>query len=73
LLEYGFDFPLMQPAAQLALGRLYEQGGEDQKAIDAYSQVVHLWATADPVLQPKVKEAKEAISRLTAEGKRPAT
>jgi serine/threonine-protein kinase len=72
LLEYGYDFPLMQPAAQLALGRLYEQAGENQKAIEAYARVVHLWATADAVLQPKVTEAKEALARLTAEGKRTA-
>jgi serine/threonine-protein kinase len=72
LLEDGFDFPMMQPAVELALGRLYEQAGENQKAIDAYSRVAHLWATADPVLQPKVKEAKDALGRLTAEGKRPA-
>ena len=41
----------------------------DQPAVDIDEAV----ATADPVLQPKVKEARDALSRLTAEGKRPAT
>ena len=67
MLENGFDFPLLVPAAQLALGRIYEKDGQRDKAIAAYQEVTRLWATADSSLQPRVQEAKEAIARLTAE------
>jgi serine/threonine-protein kinase len=67
MLENGFDFPLLVPATQLALGRIYEKDGQRDKAIAAYQEVTRLWATADSSLQPRVQEAKEAIARLTAE------
>jgi hypothetical protein len=67
MLENGFYFPLLVPAAQLALGRIYERDGQREKAIAAYQEVTRLWATADSSLQPRVQEAKEAIARLTAE------
>ncbi|MEP6574106.1 MAG: serine/threonine-protein kinase [Gemmatimonadota bacterium] len=71
MLRDGFDYGLVFiPATQLALGRLYEQDGRRQEAIDAYQQFIRLWSTADARLQPKVEEAKDALSRLTAEGKK---
>ena len=36
MLENGFDFPLLVPAAQLALGRIYEKDGQRDKAIAAW-------------------------------------
>ena len=67
MLEYGFDFPMMQVATYLALGRLYEKEGRTDKAVENYQRVTRLWAGADSTLQPRVAEAKEAIARLTAE------
>ena len=67
MLEHGFEFPLMQPATNLALGRIYEAEGRKDKAIQNYQQVTRLWADADTTLQPRVAEAREAIARLTAE------
>ncbi len=67
MLDYGFEFPLMLPATWLALGRIYEQEGQRDKAIQAYQRITRLWAGADSTLQPQVREARDAIARLTAE------
>lgn len=72
LLEYSSDSPLALPLSEFALGRIYEQNGRTQDAIDAYQTFTRLWSTADSSLQPRVQEAKDALARLTAEGKRPA-
>jgi eukaryotic-like serine/threonine-protein kinase len=68
-LRYGFDnlgFYLM-PLAYLALGRTYEAGGKPDSAAIAYGRFVRLWDKADPELQGRVVEAREALFRLTAE------
>jgi tetratricopeptide (TPR) repeat protein/tRNA A-37 threonylcarbamoyl transferase component Bud32 len=50
------------------LGELYEGKGNRGKAIDMYSQLVTRWADADPELQPRVRELRDRINRLRAEG-----
>jgi tetratricopeptide (TPR) repeat protein len=49
------------------LGDLYEQAGERQKAIDAYSRLVRLWSACDTPLRPAVEDARARLARLTAE------
>jgi hypothetical protein len=53
--------------AYLALGRTYEAAGKPDSAALAYGRFVRLWDKADPELQSRVTEAREALSRLTAE------
>ena len=55
------------PLAQLALGRSYESAGKRDSAALAYGRFVKLWDKADPELQGRVAEAREALQRLTAE------
>ncbi len=43
---------------------LYSRNGQTEKAIDAYSNFVDMWAEADSDLQPKVRYARERIERL---------
>ena len=51
----------------LERGRLAESLGERQKAMESYQFVVDVWRRADPQLQPLVVEARNALSRMTAE------
>jgi hypothetical protein len=68
-LRYGFDnsAPYLVPLAYLALGRTYEAAGKTDSAAIAYGRFVRLWDKADPELQGRVTEAREALQRLTAE------
>jgi tetratricopeptide (TPR) repeat protein len=68
-LRYGFDMsaPYLIPLAYLALGRTYEATGKTDSAAMAYGRFVRLWDKADPELQGRVTEAREALQRLTAE------
>jgi len=50
------------------LGELYEQRGELDKARDYYGRFLDLWKDADPELQPLVRDVKQRLARLTAEG-----
>ena len=50
-------------------GRVGERIGENERAAAAYTWVAGMWRNADPELQPYVKEAREALARLTAEQK----
>jgi eukaryotic-like serine/threonine-protein kinase len=54
----------------LQRGRVAERIGERDRAIRSYSWAAGMWRNADPELQPYVKEAREALSRLTAERQR---
>jgi tetratricopeptide (TPR) repeat protein len=68
-LRYGFDnadFYLL-PLTFLALGRTYEAAGKSDSAAIAYGRFVRLWDKADPDLQIRVTEARDALTRLTAE------
>ena len=60
-----YDSYLKVPALQ-ALGELYEEKGETKLAIDRYSQITQLWANADPVHQPRLKDIRERVARLMA-------
>jgi len=50
------------------LGELYEAKGNRSKAAESYGRFVDLWKDADPELQPLVREAKQRMARLAAEG-----
>jgi tetratricopeptide (TPR) repeat protein len=63
-----FDAPAL--ARQLRrLGALYEQKGNNEKAIEYYQKFADLWKNADPEFQPEVIEAKRRISALSATSK----
>ena len=68
-LRYGFDNSglYLVPLTFLALGRTYEAAGKTDSAAFAYGRFVRLWDKADPELQGRVAEAREALQRLTAE------
>jgi hypothetical protein len=55
------------PLAYFALGRTYEAAGKADSAAMAYGRFLHLWDKADPELQGRVTEAREALARLTSE------
>jgi len=59
--------PLFIPLTYLALGRAYEAAGQRDSAAFAYGRFVRLWDRADPPLQGRVDEAREALKRLTSE------
>ena len=68
-LRYGFNgtaFHLL-PLTYLALGRTYEAADKPDSAAIAYGRFIRLWDMADPELQGRVTEAREALARLTAE------
>jgi tetratricopeptide (TPR) repeat protein len=68
-LRFGFDNAalFLMPLSYLALGRTYEAAGKPDSAALAYGRFVRLWDKADPDLQGRVTEAREALRRLTAE------
>jgi len=68
-------FRLFEEAATLAatykrLGELYEERGDVVKARDYYGRFVDLWQGADPELQPVVRDVRQRLVKLTAEGAR---
>ena len=70
LLQYGFIYDAgISPVTQYALGRIEDAAGNKAAAIDAYGRFLKLWDKADPSLQPRITEAKEALARLTGEPK----
>ena len=52
---------------QLQLGRMHERLGNREEAVKAYSFVADAWRNADPVLEPLVRETREALLRLATE------
>jgi tetratricopeptide (TPR) repeat protein len=71
-LTYGFDYqPMYLPLIQLALGRTYEAAGKPDSAAMAYGKFIRFWDKADPELQGRVREARDALQELTRE--RPTT
>jgi tetratricopeptide (TPR) repeat protein len=48
----------------LERGRIAEQLGEREKAVESYRFVADAWRRADPELQPYATEAREALNRL---------
>jgi eukaryotic-like serine/threonine-protein kinase len=70
-LSTGGPMRVRQDADHLAatyqrLGELYEAKGDRAKARDYYAKLLDLWKTADPELQPIVKDTKERVARLSA-------
>jgi tetratricopeptide (TPR) repeat protein/tRNA A-37 threonylcarbamoyl transferase component Bud32 len=49
------------------LGELYEAAGDLPRAVTNLEKFVELWKDADPELQPKVREARERVTRIRAE------
>ncbi len=67
-LRNGFDLqPLYRPLTRLALGRTYEAAGQRDSAAISYSRFLRLWDKADPELQGRVREAREALQEITRE------
>ena len=58
---------LLEPLFALERARVSERLGERTSAAEAYSFMVRVWRNADPVLQPLVREAREALARLAQE------
>jgi tetratricopeptide (TPR) repeat protein len=52
------------------LGELYEERGQLDKARDYYGRFIDLWKNADPEFQPLVRDVRQRLVRLTAEGAR---
>ncbi len=48
----------------LARGHVFEQLGERERAIASYERFLTLWKDAEAPLQPQLREAREALSRL---------
>jgi tetratricopeptide (TPR) repeat protein len=46
------------------LAQLYETRGQRAEALDAYSHFIARWKTADPALQPTVREARRRMAAL---------
>jgi hypothetical protein len=67
--RYGFNGSGLHllPLAYLALGRTYEEAGKPDSAALAYGRFVRFWDKADPELQGRVTEAREALARLAGE------
>jgi hypothetical protein len=53
-----------KPIMLKRLGELYERVGNVEKAALTYREFLSLWDKADPRLQPKVAEVRQALSRL---------
>jgi hypothetical protein len=67
-LRYGFEnLPLYKPLTFLALGHTYEAAGQRDSAAQAYGQFLRFWDKADPELQGRVREAKDALQELSRE------
>ena len=52
-------------AVHKRLGELYEAKGQRDKAVQHYRAFVELWKDADPVLQPRVTDARQRLAALT--------
>ncbi|HKV74828.1 MAG TPA: serine/threonine-protein kinase [Gemmatimonadales bacterium] len=68
LLRYAFanDGGIL-PISQYALGRAEEAAGNRAAAAEAFGRFLRWWDQADSSAQPRVKEARETLARLTAE------
>jgi hypothetical protein len=62
-IRYGLVFG-PNPWLGNPLGKLYEQIGDRDRALEAYGWVTLTWENADPALQPMIAEARQAIARL---------
>ena len=53
-------------AAYQQMGELYETKGDRAHAVDSYEKMLDLWKSADPELQPIVRDVKQRVARLQA-------
>jgi hypothetical protein len=66
----GTTGDLLAAARELERGRIAERLNDRERAVEAYAYVAAVWANADsPQLRDAVKEAKEAMERLDADGR----
>jgi serine/threonine-protein kinase len=66
MLRNGFDGDFgVKPIALFALGKAAEIANQRDSALAAYSQFLRLWANADSLGEPRVREARDAVARLT--------
>ncbi len=56
------------PIVQYDLGKAYEAAGDKTNAVASYGQFLRLWDHADSNFQARVRDAKDALARLTKEG-----
>jgi tetratricopeptide (TPR) repeat protein len=71
-LRYGFPLhPLYEPLTYLALGRTYEAAGKPDSAALAYRRFIRFWDKAEPELQGRVEQARQALREITQERPRP--
>jgi len=63
---FGMNQGLFRASVLQRLGELYEAKGQNEKAIQRYEDFVELWKTADPELQPRVRDVRARIDRLRA-------
>ncbi|MES1258971.1 MAG: serine/threonine-protein kinase [Gemmatimonadota bacterium] len=59
------------PIVQFDLGKAYEAAGDKANAIASYGQFLRLWDRSDSNFQARVRDAKDALQRLTGEGAKP--
>ena len=57
----------LRPVVLRRLGKLYEERGDSERAVEHYANFVGLWENADPQLQPIVEDVRERIARLVGE------
>jgi tetratricopeptide (TPR) repeat protein len=55
------------PRIHERLGQLYEERGDLNRAEHHHEQFVRLWEDADPIFQPRVQAAREALARVRAQ------
>jgi serine/threonine-protein kinase len=68
-LRYGFnDRVEYLPIVQYDLAKAYDAAGDRANAVASYGQFLRLWDQADSNFQPRVRDARGALQRLTAEG-----
>jgi serine/threonine-protein kinase len=70
-LRYGFsDRTDMTGILPYWLGRAYEAKGDTTNAVASYARFQRLWARADTIYAPRLTEVRDALQRLTGEGRR---
>jgi predicted TPR repeat methyltransferase len=50
--------------SHLRKGEIFERAGDNDRALEEYSQVVELWRDADPEFQERLSEVLERIRQL---------
>jgi len=65
MISNGFTFAgMLWPRTFLLLGDLEAATGNRQAAVGAYQIFLGMWQSGDPEVQPMVRRAREALTRL---------